>query len=455
MQRKRVKRQPAARPNRPNRIKERSLIKPLSVLFLMIALCVGAYWNVNGGTVSEQIADTKFSSISDGKASGKDMDYTESASELQAAVDAWLKSQEADITSIESAKRTEDRRATGGKIYWTVNKVQVVPHHAFSRADLENELGKSNGKAILYNVEKTILDGTDVTEYDIALFDMLDKEQLSMVVEKLYVTTPDTSSSILTKVKAMITGAIKGTPKAKPAVGEKAKNGPVNKAETHPTNVKGKLAIVIDDFGYRSDVLSSFNNLPVPLTYAVIPNRPYTSECAESGYNAGRQIFAHIPMQPLNIESSEPVYVSPDMSAEKIKNTTTKLLNQIPHVIGANNHQGSYTTADTAAMKEFLGIIKSRNLVFLDSRTNSASVAAQTASSMGVTTGRNSLFIDNDDDVASIESRLRQAGQIALNNGSCIVIGHCRPNTAAAIKSMINELHNEGVDIVFASDLMQ
>ena len=35
------------------------------------------------------------------------------------------------------------------------------------------------------------------------------------------------------------------------------------------------------------------------------------------------------------------------------------------------------------------------------------------------------------------------------------VIGHCRPNTAEAIRSMVDELHQDGVDIVFASQLMQ
>ena len=106
-------------------------------------------------------------------------------------------------------------------------------------------------------------------------------------------------------------------------------------------------------------------------------------------------------------------------------------------------------------MKDVMQVMNSRGLAYLDSRTNSTSVGEQTARAMGVVTSRNNLFIDNDASVDAVKSRLRQAGQIARENGSAIVIGHCRWNTAQAISEMIDELHNEGIDLVFATDLME
>ena len=64
-----------------------TLIKPLSILFLMIALCVGAYWNINDTSSSKQVADEKMTQIEGGKASGKNMDYTDASKDLQEAVD--------------------------------------------------------------------------------------------------------------------------------------------------------------------------------------------------------------------------------------------------------------------------------------------------------------------------------------------------------------------------------
>ena len=99
--------------------------------------------------------------------------------------------------------------------------------------------------------------------------------------------------------------------------------------------------------------------------------------------------------------------------------------------------------------------MRSRGLAYLDSRTISSSVGEQTARSNGVETSRNNLFIDNDASVEAVKSRLRQAAHIAQSNGSAIVIGHCRANTAQAISEMVDELHNEGIDLVFATSLME
>ena len=82
-----------------------------------------------------------------------DADYTGPAGELQDAVETWLKAQHASVTVLKTENREEDRRATGGKIRWTTKQVEVVPEKEFSRTDLENELAKSGGKAVLYQVD--------------------------------------------------------------------------------------------------------------------------------------------------------------------------------------------------------------------------------------------------------------------------------------------------------------
>ena len=224
--------------------------------------------------------------------------------------------------------------------------------------------------------------------------------------------------------------------------------------QSHPAQVQGRLAIVIDDCGVDLDTLSRLNSIPIPLTYAVMPYKAHTAEAAASGYSAGRKIFVHMPMQPLNTTSSEEIFIGGDMSDSKIQATANEILDQVPYAVGMNNHQGSMATADERIMKSVMSVMRQRGLAFLDSRTNSASVGEQTASAMGVMTGRNNLFIDNDSDVASIKERLRQGGDMAIRNGSAVVIGHCRPNTAQALSEMVDELHAKGVDIVFVTDLM-
>ena len=430
---------------------------PGLVLLLLILLCIGAYWTVNGDSASYQRADAKISQIEAGKTEQKDAVYTDTSADMHDAVDAWLKAIDADVSTVETAERTEQRTATGGTISWTTKSKEVVPTKPFSREDLEKQLAKSNGKAVLYRVEKTQHNGKDVTEYDIAHFDMLDKEQLYLVTDKIYVTEPKPKDGVVASIKKLIkestSGSLKDVPKETAKPTETTKQ--VGDTQRHPKVIKGRLAIVIDDCGSDMKTLQGLNALPIPLTYAVMPNKPHTTESANSGYDAGRKIFVHLPMEPLNVSSSEKVYIGKEMKDSTVKDTANSLLDQVPHAVGMNNHQGSAATADPRLMKDVMSVVKQRHLLYLDSRTNAASVGEQTARTMGIGTTRNNLFIDNDKDVAAIKKRILQGGQIAKNNGSAVVIGHCRPTTLAALKDSIDELHSEGIDIVFVTDLMQ
>lgn len=430
------------------------LIRKLSVLFVLAAIGAGAYWN--GDTNTQQVADSKMSQIEEGSVEDKDAVYTETSQDVSDALDTWLKSQDADVTTVESKDRTEERYATGGTISWTTKSKEVVPTKAFTREDLEKQLAKSNGKAVLYRVEKTQHKGQDVTEYDIAHFDMLDKEQLYLVTDRLYVTEPKEKTGVVASIKKLIqettSGSLKDVPQETATITTKPVT--VTDRQKHPAEIKGRLAIVIDDCGSDMKTLEGLNKLPIPLTYAVMPNKPHTSESAESGYDAGRKIFVHLPMEAMHIGSSEKTYIAKDMSDKEVKETANDLLDQVPHAVGMNNHQGSLATADPRLMKDVMAVLKQRHLAYLDSRTNKESVGEQTASAAGISTTRNNLFIDNDKDVELIKNRLRQGGQIAKSNGSAVVIGHCRPYTLQAIKESIDELHKEGIDIVFVTDLM-
>ena len=448
-----MRKKTTGRTRQPRR-KDRRAGRSFGIILLIIFLCFGAYWLHERQTNDEKQAETKMEQLDTGRDDGKDAVYTEASQELSDAVTDWLKSQDAEVEEIKREDRTEERKATGGTIYWTTRSAVVVPASEFSRDDLEKALQKSGGKAVLYRVTPTSLGGKDVTEYDIAYYTTLDGDPLYLVTDRLFVTKPKEKGGLVENIKEIFKETPadderKETPS--PAVKEEETAAP---AQDSPAEVKGRLAIVIDDCGNDLDTLSVLNSVPIPLTYAVMPNKAYTAESARSGYDAGRKIFVHLPMEPLNTTSSEEIYIGGDMSDSKIQATAGELLDQVPHAVGMNNHQGSMATADARIMKSVMTVMKRRGLAFLDSRTNSASIGEQTASAMGVLSGRNNLFIDNDADVAAIKERLRQGGRIARRNGSAVVIGHCRPNTARAIREMVGELHGEGIDFVFATDLM-
>lgn len=412
------------------------------VLGLFIALCAMGFAYFHQGN-DTQTADTKISSLDKPADDGKNADYTAAAEELQDGVITWLKSKDCTVETVHTENCEEIRHKTGGKIIWSTKSVVAKGADIFTKETLTEELGKSDGKATLYRTADTTIGGASVKEYDIALFDLLDTEQVYLIALKVFVPADAAFDTVVAALKK----------DGKKAVSEKDKEFR-KKRGRHPSRVEGRLAVVIDDCGSDMDVLAAYNAVPVDLTYAVMPFKAHTIDSAESGYNAGRKIIVHLPMEPLNVPSSEEIFLSSDMGDSKITATTNELIDQVPYAVGINNHQGSKATADGRLMKDVMSVLKKRGLVFLDSRTSTESVGAQTAAAMGVPTTRNNLFLDNDPSVPAVKERLRQAARIAKKNGSAVAIGHCKAGTMRALRDMAAEMIDDGIDFVFVTDLM-
>ncbi len=219
---------------------------------------------------------------------------------------------------------------------------------------------------------------------------------------------------------------------------------------------RAKMAIVIDDCGYSYDIITKYNSIGIPLTYAVLPYEQYSTAVATAGHNAGQDIMVHLPMESESNVTPESTTIRTSMGSSEVQAITTRALDSVPYAIGVNNHQGSKATADRTTMTAVMKEIHRQHMFFLDSRTTSASVGQSVAENMGVPTGVNELFLDNDSSVGSIKEKLQEAARMALRSsgGYIIVIGHARPNTEAAIAAMKDTLESEGIEFVFVKSLL-
>ena len=164
----------------------------------------------------------------------------------------------------------------------------------------------------------------------------------------------------------------------------------------------------------------------------------------------------HLPMEPLSrnamSEGSRTVMTGTSTSTQQA--LVRKHLNSLPGVVGVNNHQGSKATADKATMKAVLQVLKNENIFFVDSRTNSASVARDMAKQMGVATARNDIFLDNSSNVEDIRKQIYKAFAMAEKNGSAIAICHARPNTAKCWQLYAEEFKKSGITFVSVNKLL-
>ena len=106
-------------------------------------------------------------------------------------------------------------------------------------------------------------------------------------------------------------------------------------------------------------------------------------------------------------------------------------------------------------MRDVAVVLAERHVFFVDSRTSAATVAERETSAAGVPTARRDVFLDDVADVAATESQLRRAAALAKEHGSAIAIGHPRPTTLLALRSLLGELAGDGITLVLARDLVR
>ncbi|MDO4698122.1 MAG: divergent polysaccharide deacetylase family protein [Pasteurellaceae bacterium] len=210
-----------------------------------------------------------------------------------------------------------------------------------------------------------------------------------------------------------------------------------------PLVTAAKLAIVIDDIGYRNKEDSAIYDLPKAVSVAIIPSAPQATERAEQAYQQQRDILIHLPMQPQNHLLVESGALVVGMEAEKVKRTIEVARKRVPYAIGLNNHMGSRATTDSQLMQHLMQVLKAEQLFFLDSKTAGNSVAYKTAKNLGVSALERHIFLDDSDELGDVQRQFEAAIRYARKHDVAIMIGHPRKNSIKVLQQGISQLPND------------
>ena len=223
-----------------------------------------------------------------------------------------------------------------------------------------------------------------------------------------------------------------------------------------PRQYQGKVAVIVDDCGADMTTVRALLNTGLPFSYAILPDKEFSSDVLEMVKSRGKMPMLHLPMEPLSRSamSEGNRTIMTNTSAATQQALVRKHLQSLPGVIGVNNHQGSKATADKATMQAVLQVLKKENIFFVDSRTNSASIARDMAKQMGVATARNDIFLDNSSNVEDIRKQIYKAFAMAEKNGSAIAICHARKNTAKCWQMYAEDFKKSGITFVPVNKLL-
>jgi len=218
---------------------------------------------------------------------------------------------------------------------------------------------------------------------------------------------------------------------------------------------QGRIAIVIDDWGYHQDTINIISQIGYPLTAAVLPGVSHSAEVANKLHSLGVEIILHLPMEPFNGYGLEKNTLLTSMDSQKISKIIADDLARIRYSKGVSNHMGSKLTSDPKAMTVVFKELKKRKLYFLDSFVTANSVCADLAKKMQLEFARRDIFLDNIEDPAYIRQQILKLKRKARAYGRAIGIGHDRKVTLQVLKEVMPELAKEGYKFVFLSELVR
>jgi polysaccharide deacetylase 2 family uncharacterized protein YibQ len=223
-----------------------------------------------------------------------------------------------------------------------------------------------------------------------------------------------------------------------------------------PVRPRPRVAIIIDDLGQDLAAARDLLDIDLPLTFSIMPSTRYARQVAELAHRRGREVMLHIPMEPINYPAVNPgsdaLFVG--MPRETVQQKVRRFIQQVPHVVGANNHMGSRYTEVQPGMSAVLDVLRSKQLFFVDSRTSARSVAAGAARQAGVSFAARDVFLDNVRDVEAIAKEVRKLAGLARRKGQAVGICHPYPQTIAALRREAEVLRSQGVEVVPASSLV-
>ncbi|MBD3288008.1 hypothetical protein GF337_04325 [candidate division KSB1 bacterium] len=221
---------------------------------------------------------------------------------------------------------------------------------------------------------------------------------------------------------------------------------------------KGKIAIVIDDFGYsENESINRILNAPFPLTIAILPGLAKSEALYQKANEAGKETIVHLPMEALEdkVEYTDYTLYS-NMTEEEIRQRVRKAIIDFPAAKGINNHMGSSVTQNEQIMKTVCDELKKNNFYFIDSKTTTESVAFATARKLRLPSIENNIFLERDrnDNEEYLQKKLTALSKIAEKRGYALAIGHPYENTIDVLLKMVPQMENDGFDFVPVSELI-
>ncbi|MBI3514417.1 MAG: divergent polysaccharide deacetylase family protein [Proteobacteria bacterium] len=223
----------------------------------------------------------------------------------------------------------------------------------------------------------------------------------------------------------------------------------VNAVAAPPTLGYSMIVLVIDDMGLDRRRSSRAIGLPGPLTLSFLPYADDLPGQAALAHRHGHELLVHVPMEPLGSANNPgPNPLTTALAGDELVSRLRRDLARFDGFVGINNHMGSKFTSFGPGMAMVMAELRTRGLLWLDSRTTGNSVGTAMAREYEVPHVVRDIFLDNTPTVAAVQRQLAELEALARRRGWAVAIGHPKDSTLDALAAWLPTLSDRRLVLV-------
>jgi polysaccharide deacetylase 2 family uncharacterized protein YibQ len=224
--------------------------------------------------------------------------------------------------------------------------------------------------------------------------------------------------------------------------------------------VRGRLALIVEDYGVRGPQSRRIQNLPGTFTAAIRPNQDNAEAWVKEARQSGLEVILNLPMEPRDYPTRNPGEdaILVDLSGREIRKRVKRALDKVGPVAGVKTYMGSLAVEDRDVMRPVLEELHARNLFLIEASRSQYSTVSELARAL-------ELPFYTVTSISEVDAGRRDEGTIGIRfddlirrcraKGYAIGIIHARDVTLAVLEERLSRLAREGIVVMGISEIMR
>jgi uncharacterized protein len=223
-----------------------------------------------------------------------------------------------------------------------------------------------------------------------------------------------------------------------------------------PTRGKARIAIVMDGLGPDRARTARATRLPPAVTLSFLDYGGALAQQTGAARKAGHELLLHLPVEPVAAAAAAGAYpLGRNMPKEELLRRVRWDLERFDSYVGVDNHMGRAFAADQDAMSVVMRELKSRGLMFFDTRSVPTQQVAAMAGDLGVSYVARDIFLDGEEVAGPVQLRLGELETLARQRGTAIAVAHPHDATFDALIRWLPTLDSKGLVLVPLTDIVK